>query len=248
VNSAPYDVLSEYPESIGLAWNHNYETKETGSDPQAHVQLSKVTHADGSYLEKWVQTQGNYTDRRKSLVRSNGTAEFTERYDSTLSKITVGLPFPNGSQYVIPVDANHKKSDVPDWYPGGQAPPAPLSNFQVQIVSFAKTPDTCGTQAKQKAYDIRLIGGGLDPLGSYFTETYDAFDSPTLGMICSIEANVSAGYDVATGASTGTVTITSVSVLTAAGRTNAGTRGLAPIRPPAGMERVGWPLRAFGVR
>jgi hypothetical protein len=109
-----------------------------------------------------------------------------------------GLPARSGRGFVIPVTTEggnpqpgppspKKTVDVPDWFPGGARAPHPLASTVDVDTGETRTPAGCGARSGLLAYDIHETNAALDPIqGFYSVQTSDQYDSPALGIVCTI--------------------------------------------------------------
>jgi hypothetical protein len=232
----PYDIVAEYPETVGLDWSNNFSSKFETMQHEAGFKSSSFakSQANGAYVGGLTFVTPSQRFIEKNDLKSDGTGSLSQETPShPRQTYTFGLPFQSGDAEVIPVETEGQTTDVPDWYPNGGQPAHPPAYASVAIVSLGETPATCGAQAKSAAYDIRRTGYALDPTsGTYLTEKEDLFDSPTAGMICSTGSILTTTYDeLSTGEFEFYEMETFRSILTGRNVRADGTHGLAPLRP-----------------
>jgi hypothetical protein len=237
VYKAPYDVIAEYPESVGLSWTDNpaVDYKLSENLGSFEIGIDESQQGDGAYHETQTVTSASGQSVSQYDLQGNGTGTILEEQPSQpKQKYAIGLPEERGSAEVIPVELGKDTTYVPDWYPGGGSPLSPLADNTATIESLQNTPQACGSEAGQPAYDVRQTGYGLDPVGGeYVTIQYDQYDSPSLGLICSVDAVDYIFYDnLTTGAVEFTLAITDVQVLTGELVSPDHASARAPLRAP----------------
>jgi len=237
--SSPYNVVAEYPESNGLSWANNYKTvydNYASTEFGPFYSISSTTLPSGAYVEK-ISTypdQQTVTQTFDERADATGTLDNSQNGNNPPQHFIFEAPADRNNAEVIPVKLNGTLGYVPDWYPGGAAPPSPLQQYG-DAISSTTTPQACGAQSGQGAYDVRQTGYALDILGgTYTTQTTDAYDSATQGMICSVAVITVTAYDnFITGQLLATTVETNVEILTGeqSGQPRAHAHGLAPLRP-----------------
>jgi len=231
VTHTPFDIVAEYPESVGLSWANNFEYQGEELDLFSSccgLEVLMASRASGAYRLTYSFCGTSTCSRSSDSLKSNGLGRIWSENSSSSSSFTTvafGLPVASGSSYAIPVTCSGDCTDngytpgtveVPDWYPGGGAPLSPLSNSSDRIAASMKAPKTCDSMAGTTAYDVHEKYYDLNPVQGYYqTRTTDSYDSPTMGLVCSISVTVTRNYNNTTdGALTSLNTTTIVTVLT----------------------------------
>jgi hypothetical protein len=247
----PYSTLAEYPEKAGLKWTDNFPyTIDYAIDTGSFQFVEAGTQeADGAYVLTETTKSGSYDNVTKYDLKANGTGTLkSETTGSPTIDFVFGLPIKKDGSEVIPVKINGQTTYVPDWFPGGGEPLSPLEYYSSKIISLGKAPTTCGAQSGAAAYDVRETGYSLDPVGGELgTQTEDFYDSPTLGLVCSVDV---VQYSVYDNESSGNVSVTFantvVQVLTGESTLRTGAPARAPLvrlraryfTPPGGPRQV----------
>ena len=246
MNDKPYSIAAEYPESAGLGWSDNFGYKSSGWDAYSGgSSYREEIEADGAYRSTTQYTGPSSTQTDIDHLTSNSTGKsIVDVNGSESGEWTFGLPFVSRGSEFIPVKRGKTTTDVPDWFPGSGAPLLPLSDTSVKIVAYAGAPGVCRSQAGTYAYDIRMKTRYLDPVGgSYMTDTYDAFDNPSLGLICSVDSETNRLYfNASNGALEETLVYKTIWVLTGE-QPSIGTGGhAAPLRFMCLPKRARFPM------
>jgi hypothetical protein len=212
---SPFVVFAQFPQNRHERFNEfddteQYESTTSGPNRYSSV-VNGVTQPSGSYryITKTVQPKQHLTTQITSLVRGNASAEYELKQTgyNPLSE-SFGTPISVGGQEVIPVTTQGGNQlpatpppavtvNVPDWFPGGGAPPHPLENGPTHYLGMATVPAACGAYAGTQAGDLRSVYFELDPLGGWvLSGIQDSYFADGVGEgVCYTQTFSMAYYD-----------------------------------------------------
>ena len=193
------------------------------------------TRAAGETLRDDIDAVGSTSIGTNSEDRADGSGRMTTiPANAAASETTFGSPVKMGAAFVIPVTTRGKTTDVPDWFPGGGAPPQPITNDTFAIAAPVTTPHACGKMAGLMADDlheaVQTVSVTRGTVARRDTHYYDT----TAGTVCRIETIELDEYaNTTSGKLIGTVKIATEAHLTGSTlvrRLVSGTGSTAPFR------------------
>jgi hypothetical protein len=200
----------QVPFTAGNAWNGAIAYHATGSGVFVAGGVSMKTHSDetwnqdGSYARSglnvgliWVGHNISTTQQ----VDGDGSASSSSAEDRNPPvKTIIGVPKQDATgSYVIPiVDILGKKANIPDWYPGGALPPAPLVRVNVVDRGMEKLPAGCDVPRSLATMGEAIVrtASQFDPNGIVATRTGVAYYAPGIGMVCDMQSERDSVYFV----------------------------------------------------
>jgi hypothetical protein len=189
-----------FPFVAGGQWNGAYAYHETSSakvpfdGKTFDSTMDETLNADGSYeahaLNPVVYTPHNW--RWKTSVASDGSwniiTGFIDDPGATPYPIYAGVPRNDGSgKYVLPfTGAPGLSNTIADWYPGHALPPSPMYASTVKDLGARKLPAVCAVPASlaTSGEEIETTTSSFDPSGTIINETYIAYYTDGVGMVC----------------------------------------------------------------
>ncbi len=211
----PFSVIARFPLTRGESFNEydstdRYESTATGPSRYRSV-VNGITRPAGSYryVTKTLQPKQHLTTQATSLVRGNAAAAYQVQQTgyNPLSEI-FGTPISVSGHEVIPVTTEGGNQlpatpapavtvDVPDWFPGGGAPPHRLQNGPTDYLGTVTLPAGCGAYAGTRAGDLRSTYFDLDPLGGWVLNgVQDSYFPEGVGEgVCYTQSFAMAYYD-----------------------------------------------------
>jgi hypothetical protein len=211
----PFVIVTVYPLTRAEHFNTFDATEHYASMTNGPSRYSSVVNGingpTGSYryVTKTVQPKQHLTMQTTSLVRRDATGDYELKQTgyNPLSE-TFGAPVSVGGQEVIPVTTEGGNQlpatpppavtvNVPDWYPGGGAPPRRLSNGLTHYLGTVTVPAGCGQYTGTRAGDLRTVYFQLDPIaGSVWNGTQDSYFPNGVGEgVCYTQSFSIAYYD-----------------------------------------------------
>ena len=200
---SPYEIFLQFPEAAGHrfdAYDNVYKDSRTTYGPKGYLSTETVNEDKMGAYKEVLQTTAHHAKTNETLIvnrDASGAFKLAQPGYNTLTR-TFGVPQNVGGQEVIPVTSAGGNPTpatpsppttvyVPDWFPGGGAPPKRLADLPENDRGAVTLPASCGAYAGTQAEDFQGTISVLDPVeGVAQAGQLDQYQVDGVGNVCDI--------------------------------------------------------------